>query len=64
MRNKSVPGSRNGAAKLTDDAVRVMRQRYRFASRTDNVATIARDHGVTYYAAYSAIHGMTWGHVR
>lgn len=64
MTPKSRPGQRNGAARLTEAAVADMRRRYRLQRPRVTVAQLAAEHGVAYFAAWSAIHGQTWAHVR
>jgi hypothetical protein len=53
-------GERNGTAKLTDEAVREMRQRHAVG---EPIATLATRFGVSKSVAEKAIHGATWRHL-
>ncbi|NKF21557.1 hypothetical protein [Solimonas marina] len=62
-------GRRNGAAKLTEDAVVAMRAEWKPKGRGrrrhegPGIKDLAAKYGVSFYAAWSALHGYTWGHV-
>ena len=60
---KSRPGRRNGAARLTESAVIDMRRRYHLQQPRVTVDQLAKEYGVRYFTAWSAIHGQTWAHV-
>lgn len=54
-------GVRNGSAKLTDEAVRAIRQR---RLNGETLVAIASDYGVTFGVIARAAKGHTWKHVR
>lgn len=56
-------GVLNGSAKLDEDKVREIRQRYRYRDRQHSVGRLAATYGVTKPAIRSVIHRRTWRHV-
>lgn len=68
--NLSLLGENNGVAKLNADKVRAMRAAWTPKGRGrrkhvgPSIKQIAAQHGVSYYAAWSVLHGYTWGHVQ
>jgi hypothetical protein len=56
------PGEANGIAKLTEDAVRLIRRDHRPGVRGDLVR-LARIHGVSEAAIRFVVRRETWGHV-
>lgn len=62
-RDRRMRGEESGMAKLTDDQVRYVRERYRRYSRTDGIPQIAKSLGLGESTVYSVIHGETWRHV-
>jgi hypothetical protein len=59
-RNRYAKGESCHLAVLTDDIVRVMRERY---WKGDRLTTIANDYGVTFGAVGDLVRGYTWKHV-
>lgn len=60
-KGRSTQGVRNSWAKLTDQSVIAMRERY--ATSRTTIAKLAKDYGVTQSVATKAIRGETWRHV-
>jgi predicted DNA-binding protein YlxM (UPF0122 family) len=53
-------GEQCHSAKLTEEKVRQMRQRY---DSRESITSIAAEYGVTYSVAHKAIRRKTWNHV-
>jgi hypothetical protein len=56
-------GEENGRAKLSDEAVREVRRRYKPRSRKDGTEALAREFGVCSGTILSAVRGSSWFHV-
>jgi len=55
-------GERNPRARLTAEAVRQLRQRYRFGRVT--LKQLASEYGVHFDTVSKAISGVTWSHIQ
>jgi hypothetical protein len=66
-KNRQARGTNQAAARLTDEAVRLIRATYRRQSRpgaTDgNAKELAAQFGVTPHVVYNVIKGKSWAHV-
>lgn len=60
-RNPCAPGERNGSAKLTDDQVRQILNRYE--SKNISTAELAREYGVHEGSVQSLLRGQSWKHI-
>lgn len=61
--NVHLCGEANGAHKLTEAKVIAMRKRYDTQQPRCTIEQLAEENRVSYYCAYSAIHGLTWAHL-
>lgn len=57
-------GEQHAKARLTEEAVRMIRERYVPRSRTDGCRAIATELGVSHRSVWMVLQGRTWGHVR
>ena len=62
-KGRAAVGERAPTARLTEDAVRDIRQNVT-SRRGSNIAAFARKYGVTRRTAGAAYHGESWGHVK
>lgn len=53
-------GEQHFAAKLTEQTVKIIRQRYKTGS---SVADIARELAINYQTCYDVVRGKSWRHV-
>lgn len=65
MRNKDrqVRGEDQGLSKLTEDQVRIIRQRYRRYSHQHGTGALAREFGVAHVTIYRVVMNTRWRHV-
>ncbi len=57
-------GSKNGRAKLTDNQVREIRDRYIRFSKNANSVILAKEFGVSYTEICDIINNKTWKHIK
>jgi len=62
-RSNKPTGESNGRAKLTDDAVRFIRENYKFRSKQCGQKQLARKFGVCVQTIQEVLDGRKWSHV-
>ena len=62
-RNAVLYGEANGMAKVTEDDVKEIRQRYEFYSRTNGSGALAKEFGITRPMVLLIVKRLNWKHI-
>ncbi len=63
LRPPTMKGEKHGMAKITDDDVLTIRQRYRRGSPDNNLTVIANEYGISVSTVHHIIQRQNWKHI-